>query len=325
MTNNPWDLKTQMLDAIKQKGGFANCHAHFDKAYYITKEGLDKSMVDMEVKWRMSDDIKRNSTQEEIEERIRRGLQMLVDQECTYTCTFVDAYDAVGHKAIDAALNVRKEFEGKIKVKFITQPLGGLNDPAARALYEEITAKADIAGGLPSKDRPGDTENLDHLFSIAKNLNKPVHVHIDQENNPEERDSEMLADMVEKHGYEGRTVAVHAISTSAQPKEYRKMIYKRFADLGIAVAVCPTAALSMRQLDDKTGPIHNSIANVPEMLEAGVVVGLGVDNVCDYYEPFVDGDMWTELRFLMEACRFYKFDDLVAIASTNGRKLLDYA
>ena len=48
----PWDLKTQMLNAIRENGGFVNCHAHFDKAYFITREGLDKSMVDMEEKWR---------------------------------------------------------------------------------------------------------------------------------------------------------------------------------------------------------------------------------------------------------------------------------
>ena len=44
---NPWDLKTQMLEAIKKNGGFVNCHAHFDKAYYITREGLDKANLDM--------------------------------------------------------------------------------------------------------------------------------------------------------------------------------------------------------------------------------------------------------------------------------------
>ncbi len=324
METNPWDLKSRMLAAIAEKGGFANCHAHFDKAYYITKDGLDKAMVDMEQKWLMSDDIKRNSSQVEIEERIRRGLDMLVAQGCTYTCTFVDAYDAVDHRAIDAGLKVKEEYKDKIKVKLITQPLGGLLDEKARALYEAITAKADIAGGLPSKDRPRDDENYDVLFGIAKNLNKPLHVHIDQENNPDERDSEKLIAAVKRHGYEGRTVAIHAISVSAQPKAYRADIYKKFADLGIAVVCCPTAALSMRQLDDKTGPIHNSIANVPEMLEAGVTVGLGVDNVLDFYEPFVDGDMWTELRFLQEACRFYVFDPLVDIASTNGKKILDY-
>jgi len=322
--HNPWDLKTQMLEAIKKRGGFVNCHAHFDKAYYITKEGLDKSMVDMEAKWRMSDDIKRASSVEDIKERIRRALDVLIEQGCKTTCTFVDAYDAVGHKAIDAALAVKKEYKEKITMLIATQPLGGLVDDKARALYEEITAKADIAGGLPSKDRPNDEKSLDYLFEIAKKLNKPVHIHIDQENNPNERDTEKLIAAVKRHGYQNRTVAVHAISVSAQPKEYRLKIYKELAKLGIAVAVCPSAALSMRQLDQYTAPLHNSIANVPEILEAGVLVGLGIDNIADFYMPFVDGDMWTELRMLQEACRYYNFDDLAKIASKNGEKILQY-
>ncbi len=321
---NPWNLKKLMLAEIHQSGGFVNCHAHFDKAYFITREGLDKSMVSMEEKWRMSDGIKKSSTTEDIKVRIRRALDFLVEQGCKSTCTFVDAYDAVGHKAIDAAVAVKEEYKDKIKLLIVTQPLGGLVDKDARALYEEITAKADIAGGLPSKDRPNDEKHLDALFEIAKKLNKPVHVHIDQENNPNERDTEKLIAAVKRHKYEGRTVAVHAISVSAQPKEYRMKIYKEMAELGIAIAVCPSAALSMRQLDQFQAPVHNSIANVPEMLEAGVLVGLGVDNIADFYEPFVDGDMWTELRILQEACRYYNLDEMVKIASTNGAKILDY-
>ncbi len=322
MTNEPWNIKEQMLAAIKEKGGFVNCHAHLDKAYYISKEGLDKSMLDMEAKWRMSDDIKKNSSQADIEVRIRRALDNFIGQGSKLVSTFVDAYDAVGHKAIDAALKVKEEYKDKITLVTMPQPLGGLLDKGARDLFEEVAAKCDIMGGLPSKDRPNDVENLDVLFSIAKNLNKPIHVHIDQENNPNERDTEKLINATEKHGYQGRVVAVHALSISAQPKEYRKEIYKKLAANGIAVAVSPTEVINMRQLDQYTAPIHNSIANVPEMLEAGVLVGLGTDNILDFYGPFTDGDMWFELRMLMEACRFYDFDKLVDIATTNGKKLL---
>lgn len=320
-----WDLKSQFLAAVKEKGGFVSCHAHLDKAFYITKEGLSKSMVDMEVKWHMSDDIKRNSTQEEVENRIRTGLNIFINQGSKLCSSFVDAYDAVGHKCIDAAIKVKEEYKDKIDFKIVTQPLGGLNDKAARDLYERITAKADIAGGLPSKDRPNDDENYDHLFSVAKNLNKPIHVHIDQENNPNERDTEKLINYTIKHAYQGRVTAVHAISVSAQPKEYRKEIYKKMADAGISLIVCPGAALGMKQLDEFTAPVHNSIANVPEMLEAGVLVGLGADNIYDFYQPFIDGDMYTELRMLMEACRYYNFEELVKIATINGEKILNMA
>ncbi len=322
MPLKPWDLKQQMLEAIRLRGGWVNCHAHFDKAFYITKEGLAKSMVDMEQKWLMSDDIKRNSSTEQIEERIRTALDLLVLQNCKLTCSFIDAYEAVGHKAIDAANKVKEEYKDKITLLTITQPLGGLVDASARKLYEEITAKADIAGGLPSKDRPNDKENLDNLFAIAKNLGKKMHVHIDQENNPNERDTETLIEYTKKYGYQGKVTAVHALSVSAQPKEYRQRIYQEMADVGMSVVVCPSAGLGMRQLDQYQSPIHNCIANVPEMLEAGVAVGLGVDNVCDFYQPFIDADLWTEMRMLQEACRFYNFDKLVEIATDNGRKIL---
>jgi cytosine/creatinine deaminase len=317
-----WNLKQQFLNEVKKTGGFVSCHGHFDKAFYITKEGLDKSMLDMEQKWLMSDDIKKNSTQEEIEKRIRTALDILIAQGCKLTATFIDAYDAVGHKAIDAANKVKEEYKDKIELLTITQPLGGLINKEARELYEAITAKADIAGGLPSKDRPNDKESYDILFSIAKNLNKKIHVHIDQENNPNERDTETLIEYAKKHDYGNKTVGIHVLSVSAQDKEYRQKIYKEMADIGMSAVVCPSAALGMRQLDEFQAPVHNSIANVPEMLAAGMVVGLGVDNVYDFYQPFVDGDMWTEVRMLQEACRYYNLDELVKIATVNGRKIL---
>ena len=161
------------------------------------------------------------------------------------------------------------------------------------------------------------------MFSIAKNLNKKLHVHIDQENNPKEKDTETLIEYAKKYDYGDKTVAVHVLSVSAKPKDYRQKIYKEMAEIGMSAVVCPSAALGMRQLDEYQAPIHNSIANVPEMLEAGVIVGLGVDNVYDFYQPFVDADIWTEMRMLQETCRYYHFDPLVEIATTNGRKILE--
>lgn len=321
MPYKPYQLKEIFLEKVAAQGGFVNCHAHFDKAFYITEDGLNKSMLDMEQKWLMSDDIKKHASQAEIEDRIRTGLDLLVAQGCKLTVSFIDAYDAVGHKAIDAANVVKQEYKDKIELLTITQPLGGLVDAAARELYTEITAKADIAGGLPSKDRPNDQENFDWLFKIAKSLNKPIHVHIDQENNPDERDTETTLQYVEKYNYQGRTTIIHGISLAAQSKEYRTAIYKKMAELDVALVVCPSAALGMRQLDDKTAPVHNSIANVPEALAAGVVVGIGIDNVYDFYQPFVDADMYTEVRMLMEACRYYMMEDLVTICTINGQNI----
>lgn len=319
----PYDMKQLLLQKVAAAGGFVNCHAHFDKAFYITEAGLDKTMVDMEMKWRMSDDIKKASSQEEIAQRIRTGLDIMIAQGCKVCFSFVDAYDAVGHKAIDAANVVKQEYQDKIRLITITQPLGGLVDEAARQLYIEITAKADIAGGLPSKDRPRDDENMDWLFKIASDLHKPIHAHIDQENNPDERDTEKFLKFVEKYNYHNKATIVHGLSVAAQPKNYRTEMYHRMAQLGVGLVVCPSAALSMRQLEDKISHLHNSIAPVPEALAAGVTVVIGVDNVYDFYQPFIDGDLYTEAKILMEACRYYDIDDVVKVCTTNGLKLVE--
>ena len=45
-------------------------------------------------------------------------------------------------------------------------------------------------------------------------------------------------------------------------------------------------------------------------------------NIHDIYKPYADGDMMFELRMLLEACKIYDEDELVKIATTNGRKVL---
>ena len=90
----------------------------------------------------------------------------------------------------------------------------------------------------------------------------------------------------------------------------------------MAVIVCPRSMIDGVQLREKMAPVHNSLAPVPQLVEAGVTVALGVDNVHDYFCPFIDGDVFEELIFLIENCRYYDVDELVKIATTNGQAVL---
>ena len=158
------------------------------------------------------------------------------------------------------------------------------------------------------------------IFGIAKNLGKDLEVHIDQENNPLERDTEKLIAKTREHGWEGRVNFLHCISVAAQPRETRAEIISGLVDVGANVIVCPTAAIAMKQHDDKMAPLHNSIAPVPEMIEAGVNVCIGLDNISDIYEPDISGDVWDEVRTLSSACRYYRPQELAEITTINGYK-----
>jgi len=314
----PWDMKEEFLRLVRENGGFASYHAHFDKAYLITPDNLKMSMVDMQKKWALYKHLKETYTKENLIERISRGVQTMIDQGATHCRTLIDADSTIRTLGVEAAIEVKKKFKNQIVFEVGVQPLQGVLDEESFEQFEKACSMADVVGGLPSKDRPTPEKHLDVIMKIAREQNKRLDVHVDQENNPFENETEMLARKTIEHGLEGRVSAIHAISVSAKPVSEQDRIIKLLKDAGVSVIVCPSAALSMRQLEMQ-GPLHNSIAPVPKLLDAGVPVYLGVDNVYDLFMPLVDGDMWFESRLLMEACRFYDID-LVAklVADKSG-------
>lgn len=314
-------LKETILTKIKQHGGWVNSHAHFDRAFTVNNETLAQGHALMEKKWTLVDEMKRNSSEEDYFARIERAVLTMIAQGVSAAATFIDVDSLTELRALMAAVAVKKKYAKKIELKLINQVLKGIIDRDERRWAEKSLEYVDSIGGLPSKDRPHPEKHLDVLFSWAKETGKTVHVHIDQENSLNEHDTELLAKKTIEHGLEDRVVAVHAISVAAQPREKRKELYKLMKAAGLSVVCSPSAALSMRALPYVTEN-HNSIAPVPELLEAGIPVALGCDNISDIFQPLVDGDMYTELRFLAEACRLYDIDTLVEIATTNGRMAL---
>jgi len=58
------------------------------------------------------------------------------------------------------------------------------------------------------------------------------------------------------------------------------------------------------------------------MLEHDLVVAIGSDNIQDVYKPFSDGNMYTEVKFLLESLHLYDIEALVRIATKNGRLVI---
>jgi len=305
--SEPWNLRLHFLECVERLGGIANHHAHFDKAYLINHENLRLSQVDMQKKWELYKYLKENYTHDDLVERISRGIETMINQGATYCRTMVDADSTVGLLPIRAALEVKKRYAERIRFEIGVQPLQGVLDQASYEQYAEACELADYCGGLPSRDRPRPEKHLDVVLDLAKRLGKPVDVHVDQENNPLENETELLAEKVIEHGMQGRVFGVHAISLAAKEEREQDRIIEKVIEADMGIIICPSAALSMKQLA-MSGPLHNSIAPYPKLRDAGVRCYLGVDNVHDLFMPMVDGDVWTECRMLMEATRYYDID-----------------
>jgi len=314
--------------------GFVSSHAHLDRAFTLGEDIWEQSMALMEEKWLLVNAIRKEnaSNPEKMKNRIRGVLDMMIAQGVAVFHTHADADLNTELSVVNALAELRDEYAGRLVLRFSAHPTQGFLNEAKTGhdlrkleIFEKACAIADGVGGLPSADRKhasgdGDLKHLDVVFGIAKNLKKDLDVHIDQENNPLERDTEKLIAKVREHGYEGHVNFLHCISVAAQDKSVRSEIIKGIKDVGANVIVCPTAAIAMKQHDDKLSPVHNSIAPVPEMIEAGINVCFGFDNISDVYQPEISGDLWDEIKMLSSACRYYEPKKLAEIATINGYK-----
>jgi len=318
-----WDLLGLLKQKIKEKGGPVCCHAHFDKAYVITADTLKMCEEHMEVKWDLWKKVKEGYTFDNLVKRISLSAENMIRQGSTICRTNIDVDNTVGMKCIEAALAVKEKYAKKIEIQICSQVLEGALTKEAQHWIEKAAPYVDVLGGLPSRERPRQAEHLDYIFSIAKKYNKTVDVHIDQNNDPDEKDTELLARKVIEHGLQGRVNAVHCCSLAAQRDDYMNEVIKLIKKADMSVIISPRAMLDNQQMRHKTGPMHNSIGPVPQLVAAGVNVALGVDNVYDFFCPFIDGDLFTDLICLIETTRFYDIDALVNIATVNGRKILE--
>lgn len=322
LTNTiPWDMRSILEQKIREKGGWVNTHAHLDRAYTLNEETFPYTNAYLKDKWYIVDKMKKESTVDEIYARMAKATECFLEQGAQAIGTFIDIDEMMQDKSIKAAIKLRDSYGKDVEFRFANQVLKGVIDPAAKAWFDLGAEFVDIIGGLPAKDAGHEEEHLDVLLSTGKAMNKMVHVHIDQFNSATEKETELLARKTIEHGMQGRVVGVHGISIGAHTRAYRKELYELMREAELMMIACPTAWID-HDRTETLAPSHNSVTPVDELSPEGIIVGLGVDNISDVYKPYSDGNLWIELRVLLESCHYYVIDDLVDIATTNGLKVL---
>lgn len=313
----------QLRSLVAARGGYVNSHAHLDRAFTLPSGSLADAALPLTEKWAYVDAVKRASTVEAYEQRIRDAVFTLRDADTAACATFIDVDDVAEDRALQAVLRIRNQLQGIFPLRIVSQTLKGVLNETARAWFDRAAPLVDIIGGLPKKDAPHEAEHLDVLLGTGKRLGKLVHVHVDQFNAAEERETALLAQKTIEHGMEGNVWAVHSISLAAHPQPYRKQTYQLMRDAGLGVIACPYAWIDAPRSETQA-PTHNAIAPIDELIDEGIPVALGTDNIADAMKPLGHHDMWSELRLAIEACRLYDrpIEKIVDMVTTNGRKAL---
>ncbi len=317
-----WSPADELVSLI-QAVGWTNPHSHLDRAFTITPATLHLANAPLQAKWDLVDAVKLEAKNDPgiLYTRMATAVEYMISQGVHTVGSFIDIDPVIEEVAIDVAEKIRDDFKGDIEMVYVNQTLKGVLNPVAREWFDRGAARVDIIGGLPGKDVGREAEHLDIVLGTAKSQGKMAHVHTDQNNRPDERETQLLVEKTVEHGMQGRTVAVHAISTAAQPAEYRENLYKEMEKAGVMVISCPIAFIDSKR-NETLAPTHNSITPVDEMTKAGIVVGMGTDNIQDLYLPLSKGNMGEEILQLARTLRWFDLPALVDIATKNGRIVL---
>ncbi|HAR72517.1 MAG TPA: hypothetical protein DCR77_03805, partial [Flavobacteriaceae bacterium] len=155
----------EVLEKINEKGGWVNTHSHLDRAYSLTSDTFALSNSYLKEKWHLVDDMKRNSSVDDIYFRMEKAINFMLEQGCQAIGSFIDADEVIEDRSIQAAQRLKDNYGKDIEMRFANQVLKGVIDPKAREWFDMSSDFVDIIGGLPAKDFGREDEHLDILLS----------------------------------------------------------------------------------------------------------------------------------------------------------------
>ncbi|MDD2913636.1 MAG: hypothetical protein PHS29_03310 [Candidatus Pacebacteria bacterium] len=324
-----------LLESVQKLGGFCNAHAHLDRADTLLQEYLEHinttpieaSFLPLAVKQNLTGDLHRGLayTKDNLRERMANTLNRLIDYGTTRLCTCIDVASDIGEDgflALRVALELKEQFRDLIEIEIAPNPIFGFKEGTGRwEMFVEGAKMANFISALPEKDdyldprerdgKIGFRNHLRRVIELGCELKKEVHIHLDQANDPNEVGTETLIeglrwlDQPQISDHKGPAIwAIHSISPSGYSEERFGKLVDGLLELNIGIIICPTAAISMRQLRPINAPVHNSIARMLELCKRGVPVMIGSDNICDVFVPQGDGDILTEIIMGGHALRF---------------------
>jgi len=273
---------------------FANPHLHLCKVYtlpmmdeealgYYHGEGMGKAMNAVEAAAK----VKEHYDRRWIIPNARRALALAALHGMLYVRAFADVDSKAGQEGLCALLQVRDEFDGILRLQVTAFAEDGIvREPETAGLIREsMRLGAEVVGGHPFIELT-DADALQHvrvIFDIAQEFDADVSMLVDDAGDPSLRQTEMMAVEAIRRGWTGRVLAHHARAMSSYPIPYYRKLAAllKQADMGVVT-------------NPHTGPLHT---RVRELLEDGVDVTLGQDDISDAYYPYGRNNM-LEVAFL---------------------------
>jgi cytosine deaminase len=265
----------------------AEPHAHLDKA--LTAARFEVQAGDLGAAIAAWHDHRRTLTSEDIAERAERAARLSLTRGVTAIRTHVDVGEGIELRAADALIGVRDRLRGLIDIQIValSYPLAGAAGAENRALVRAaLELGVDVVGGAPHIDADP-VGHMEVCLELAAEFGRPVDLHMD-EHTRSSLDLGELARLVSA-GFPLPVTASHCSSLGMQTAAAQDRVAAEVARAGISVVSCPGTNLHLQAQAERTAK-PRGITALQALLEAGVTVAGGGDNVQDVFHPLGCGD-----------------------------------
>jgi cytosine deaminase len=249
-------------------------------------------------------EIKRDMSRENIVARATRALRMAVANGTLWMRNNVDIDQIAKVRLLDAICEARDKFAGVIDVQVVAFPQLGLarNPEAVDFMWQAMTRGATVVGGMPHGERDMDdaARHIEIAFEIAKAHDADIDMHVDETDDPYWHSLELLADKTIEMGYQGRVTAGHCCAMAAWDDALAARVIEKVRRAGVNICTNAPVNLLLQGRGDRQ-PVRRGIARVRELLDAGVNVTCGQDDMMNMFYPFGRMDMLEVANFVAHA------------------------
>lgn len=228
-------------------------------------------------------------TAADVEERASQAIRLAAAHGIAAIRAQVDVDTATGLRSLEGVVAARERFGHLMDIEVVAFPQEGIvADPGASELLRQALREgADLVGGLPEFEasRADQHVHMTTVFEIAEEFDVPVDMHIDYMDDPNLKTLEALARLTVERGFEGRVVADHCCALATYPDDEARRVIEAVASAEIGVNILPIANLQMLGGPGRT-PTTRGSSRAAELLDAGVSVAAGLDNMYDIWFRF---------------------------------------
>ena len=191
---------------------------------------------------------------------------------------FVDVDSYAQLKELEGAVEARRRFGDLMQLQICAFPQEGLHsDPETESLMVQAMENgADVVGGLPHVEWTDELchKHADFCFELADHFDAPVHFLCDDVASPMSRTLEYVAaKTIESRRY-GRVVSSHNGALSTYPDAHAVKVLNMIRDAEMSISCNSQVNLL------------GILTRVHEMVDYGINVSVGQDDLDNFYYPF---------------------------------------